>query len=175
MHTVLSAFDREEDANRAVEALLAEGYPRQNVHVQRGETDRRLDASVSERALASPEREVAVGHHVMSALDHFFDRLLGREHEHHARTYAEAVRRGGTVVVVDSDSPTAAERAATVMQERGACDIVERTEQWRRDGWSAVTSGEQQLADGELVRWRTAHVVHRPSQPRVSELVARQE
>lgn len=175
MHTVLSAFDRDEDASRAVAALLAEGYPRQNVHVERGGTDGGLDASVSERALASPERELAVGPRAMSALDHFFDRLLGREHQHHARTYAEAVRRGASVVVVDTESETAAERAVTVLRERGACDIAERMEQWRRDGWSAVSSGEQQLADGGLLRWRTAHVVHRPSQPRVSELVAHQD
>jgi hypothetical protein len=175
MHTVLSAFDREEDASRAVEALLAEGYPRQNVHVERRSGAPRLDASVSERALASPEREVAVGPHAMSALDHFFDRLLGREHQHHARTYAEAVRRGASVVVVDTDSETAAERAVTIMREAGACDIAERMEQWRRDGWSAVSSGEQQLADGGLLRWRTAHVIHRASQPPVSELVAHQD
>src|SRR5512140_2318149 len=104
MHTVLSAFDREADAGRAVEALLAEGYPRRNIHVERGGADQRLDASLTQRALDSPERELAVGPRAMSAMDHFFDRLLGREHQHHARTYAEAVRRGGSVVVVDTDS-----------------------------------------------------------------------
>ncbi len=175
MHTVLSAFDREQDAGRAVDALLAEGYPRHNVHVERGGDEQRLDASLTELVLASPERELAVGPRAMSAMDHFFDRLLGREHQHHARTYAEAVRRGACVVVVDTDSETAAERAVTIMREQGACDIAERMEQWRRDGWSAVSGGEQQLGDGGLLRWRTAHVIHRPSQPHVSELVAQDE
>lgn len=177
MHTVLSAFDRQEDAGRAVDALLAEGYPRANVHVERGtgNSDERLDASVSQRALASPEREVAVGRHAMSTMDHFFDRLLGRTHQHHASTYLEAVRRGASVVVVDTDSETAAERAVTLMRDLGACDIAERMEEWRRDGWSAVSTGEQQLDDGGLLRWRTAHVIHRPEQPPVSELVSRKK
>jgi hypothetical protein len=108
----------------------------------------------------------------MTTIDRFFDRLLGRDHQHQARTYAEAVKRGGSVVVIDTESETAADRAAAVMRELGACDIADRMEQWAQDGWSAVSNGEKHLPDGGLMRLRTAHVIHRPSQPPLSELIA---
>lgn len=176
MYTVLSAFDAPVVAQHAVELLVKEGFPRENIHLQADGARQQLeDERVTAAALASPEREIAVGTQAGSAVDRFFDRLLGRgEHAAHGRTYSEAVRRGGVVVVVDTSSEVAASRAATVMQESGAYDIAERSEQWRRDGWSGVaSSGERQLASGATLRWRTAHVIHRPSQPPLREVIGR--
>ena len=177
MYTVLSAFDARDAAERAVELLVKEGFPRQNTHIEANGDQDRADDRIASDALASAERETAVGPLAVSAMAHFFDRLLGRkEHAAHAHTYSEAVRRGGAVAVVDTSSEIAAERAATVMHENGAYDIAERAEQWRRDGWSAVaSSGEQQLPDGAgVLRWRTAYVIHRPSEPPLSEVLGRQ-
>ena len=174
MHTVLSAFDALEDAERAVDLLLQEGFPPENTHIEVGGEEESIEHRISRSALASPERETAVGPRVASTMDHLFDRLLGHgEHKAHAHTYSEAVRRGSAVVLVDTTSEVSAERAATVMEESGAYDIAERTEQWRKDGWSGAASGEQQLPGGGVLRWRTAHVIHRPSQPPLSEIVGR--
>ena len=172
MHTVLSAFDDSRAARRAVERLLQEGLAREDVHVEGADgADQEAD-SVSRRTIASPEREIAIGPHAMSAMNHFFDHLLGRAgHEAHASVYAEAVRRGSPVVVVDAATEQDAEKAARIMHESGAYDIAERVEQWRRDGWSAVAVGEQQLEGGGIVRWRTAHVVHRPAGAPLREVV----
>jgi hypothetical protein len=172
MHTVLSAFDSRAEADRAVDNLLEEGYLRENIHVEPIDDDAATARQVEDRTAASPEREVAVGRHGLSAMERFFERLLGRgEHAHHARKYSEAVHRGGTVVAVDTTSATTAERAATVMKEQGAYDITERSEQWRRDGWSgAAASGDRTLPDGTQVSWRTAHIWQRESEPTLSEL-----
>jgi hypothetical protein len=172
MHTVLSAFDSRAEAERAVGSLLKEGYLRDNIHVEPSEDDGASARSVEERTVASPEREVAVSRHGLSAMERFFERLFGRgEHAHHARKYSEAVHRGGTVVAVDTTSPTTAERAATVMKEQGAYDITERSQQWQRDGWSgAAASGDRTLPDGTQVTWSTAHIWHRGSEPPLSEL-----
>jgi hypothetical protein len=172
MHTVLSAFDSRAEAERAVDSLLKEGYLRENIHVEPIEGDDASARSIEKRTVASPEREVAVSRHGLSAMERFFERLFGRgEHGHHARTYSEAVHRGGTVVAVDTTSPTTAERAATVMKEMGAYDIEERSRQWQRDGWSgASASGDRTLPDGTQVQWRTAHIWHRDTEPPLSEL-----
>ncbi len=173
MYTVLSAFDALDTAEGAVDLLVKEGFPRQNTHIEVNGKREGADGGIADRALASAERETAVGPLALSAMDRFFDQLLGRgEHAPHARTYSEAVRRGGAVVVVDTSSEVTAERAATVMHESGAYDIAERAEQWRRDGWSAVAAGEQQLPGGVgVLRWRTAHVIHRPAEPSLAEVL----
>ncbi len=164
MHTVLSAFDDSGVARQAVERLLQEGLPREDVHLEGGDGADQDGDSVSRRTIASPEREIAIGPHAMSAMNYFFDHLLGRAgHATHATLYSEAVRRGSTVVVVDAASEQDADKAARIMHESGAYDIAERVEQWREDGWSAVAAGEQHLEGGGTVRWRTAHVVHRPA------------
>lgn len=177
MYTVLSAFDAREAAEHAVDLLVKEGFPRENIHIEAAPGhDTEDEERIASGVLASPEREIAVGAHAATAVDHFFDRLLGRgEHAAHTETFSEAVRRGSAVVVVDTSSEVSAERAATVMQESGACDIAERWEQWRRDGWSGVAAGEWQLAQGGSVRWRTAQVIQRGSQPPLSEILGRRE
>jgi len=174
MHTVLSAFDGRDAARLAADRLVQEGFAREDVHLRaRDEGEDAQDDRISSRTIASPEREVAIGRHAMSALDHFFDHMLGRgEHAAHAHTYSEAVRRGGTVVVVDAASQEQADKDAAILQDAGAYDLAERTEQWREDGWSGVAAaGEQRLEGGGVVRWRTAHVVHRPSQPPLRDIV----
>lgn len=174
MYTVLSAFDARDAAQRATELLVEEGFPPENIHIEpAGGHAQSENARITAGMLASAERETAVGPGAATALDHFFDRLLGRgEHAPHSEICAEAVRRGSAVVVVDTSSEVSAERAATVLQENGAYDIEERSEQWRRDGWSGVASGERQLAGGATLRWRTARVIQRDSPP-LSEVAGR--
>jgi hypothetical protein len=55
--------------------------------------------------------------------------------EHEAHVYAEAVRRGGALVLVRADDDADALRAAALLREHGAVDIDNRAEQWRAQGW----------------------------------------
>lgn len=52
----------------------------------------------------------------------------------HAETYAEAVRRGGALVIVRTED-FKVERVEDIIQGQGAVDIAERAEQWRESGW----------------------------------------
>ncbi len=52
-----------------------------------------------------------------------------------AETYAEGVRRGGTLVTVRADGDLA-ERVVALMRRGGAIDLDERAEGWRAQGWS---------------------------------------
>lgn len=52
-----------------------------------------------------------------------------------AETYAEGVRRGGTLVTVRADGDLA-ERVVALMRRGGAVDLDERAEGWRAQGWT---------------------------------------
>lgn len=59
--------------------------------------------------------------------------------EEHAHSYAEGVRRGGSLVVVEA-SDIMVDRAYDIMQRHGAVDVNERARQWRQSGWTAFDS-----------------------------------
>ena len=59
---------------------------------------------------------------------------LGVPHEE-AYAYAEGVRRGGALVVVES-SDDRAERGMAILQRLHPVDIHARTAQWRQEGWT---------------------------------------
>ncbi|MFG5118158.1 hypothetical protein [Methylorubrum sp. POS3] len=52
-----------------------------------------------------------------------------------AETYAEGLRRGGTLVTVRADGDLA-ERVVALMRRGGAVDLDERAEGWRLQGWT---------------------------------------
>jgi hypothetical protein len=57
-----------------------------------------------------------------------------------AETYAEGIRRGGTLVTVRADGDVA-DRVIALMQRGGAIDLDERAEGWRAQGWTGGTTG----------------------------------
>jgi hypothetical protein len=56
--------------------------------------------------------------------------------EEDAHFFAEGVRRGGTLLTVHAETDALASRAEAVLKRHGALDIRERSEQWKREGWS---------------------------------------
>ena len=66
-----------------------------------------------------------------------------------AEMYAEAVRRGASVVVADTADDNAQE-AATILEGHGAIDIERSAERWRSAGWDGYEAGrpaEQETFD----------------------------
>ncbi|MEK8089416.1 DUF2382 domain-containing protein [Thermithiobacillus plumbiphilus] len=61
--------------------------------------------------------------------------------EEHAHSYAEGVRRGGTLVMVKT-ADDRAEEAADILDRHGAADIEERSAQWRQGGWTPGSSAD---------------------------------
>lgn len=126
MHTVISAFDDRQTAQRAVERLVDAGFARDDVHLQEPTADAvadAVDAELGERTMHSAEREVAFDRGVLSSYGHFFTSLFGLDHpSDHAQTYTEAVRGGSSVVVVDAPDDQRADQAMSLMRELGATD-----------------------------------------------------
>ncbi len=65
--------------------------------------------------------------------------------EEEAGSFAEGVRRGGTLVIVEA-ADGMVDRAYAILNEYGAIDMNERTAQWRQSGWTAYDprSGPQE-------------------------------
>jgi uncharacterized membrane protein len=73
--------------------------------------------------------------------------------EEHAHYYAEGVRRGGTVVTVQTDE-SRAQRAVEIMQIRGVIDINSHVAAWRNEGWKGYDPATPPLSREELQRIR---------------------
>lgn len=65
---------------------------------------------------------------------------LGIEDED-AHTYAEGLKRGGTLVTVNSENARA-DAAVSVMRRMGAVEIDKRAAEWRADGWRGLAETE---------------------------------
>ena len=83
--------------------------------------------------------------------------------EEHASYYAEAVRRGGTLVTVKADEARA-DRAAEIMRENGAIDLDERVLRWRESGWDGWSPSAKPYTHAEAERERQLYGIH--SDPR---------
>jgi len=58
-----------------------------------------------------------------------------------AHTYAEGLKRGGTLVTVNTDNPHA-DLAVNVMRRLGAVEIDKRAAEWREGGWQGFAETE---------------------------------
>ncbi|MCJ2136656.1 hypothetical protein MKK69_21840 [Methylobacterium sp. J-026] len=60
--------------------------------------------------------------------------------EGEAETYAEGVRRGGTLVTVRVED-SRADHVLTILDQAGSIDLDERADGWRSQGWTGGTVG----------------------------------
>ncbi|TXM99262.1 hypothetical protein FV242_26100 [Methylobacterium sp. WL64] len=61
--------------------------------------------------------------------------------EDEAQTYAEGVRRGGTLVTVQAEDHQA-DRVMAILDRGGSIDLDERAEGWRAQGWTGDASAK---------------------------------
>ena len=135
-HTVIALFDLPEQARKAADALAGQGFAAASVHV--------ADPSAAGSPPAdAPHAEplpaaVAIEGGPAVGLLHRLAVLFGVDDEPHVGHYAEAVRRGGTVVQVDADGETQAATARDALLALGAVNIDDRVEAWRAGGWEGA-------------------------------------
>ncbi len=72
-----------------------------------------------------------------------------------ADTYAEGLRRGGTLVSVNA-ADDRADRAVSVLKRQGAIEIDKRAAEWRKDGWSGFDRTESTSASSSSTAPRAA-------------------
>jgi hypothetical protein len=134
MHTAICAFDDRSRAEQAADSLVGAGFSRHAVHVEHKQLhgEQHGEQRDANDRWDGMEREIAMDRGVLANLGHFFSSLFGRDNPSgHADTYSQHVEQGRYVVVVDTDSPEAAERARTMLRDLQASDlnVVHRAEQ----------------------------------------------
>jgi uncharacterized protein (TIGR02271 family) len=131
--TLVALYDTFTDAERVMQELIADGFARNDIHLA-------LDPNKG-RALHSSSVEMDSAYEGANLVDTLAD--LGVPYDE-AHSYAEGVRRGGALEVVES-SDDRAERGMEILRRLHPVDIHERTAQWRQEGWTgydanAITS-----------------------------------
>src|SRR5919197_2838195 len=131
--TLVALYDTFTDAERVVQELIEDGFARSDLHLAVDPTKSRAAHAVSVEWDSAYEGA--------NLIDTLAD--LGVPHDE-AHSYAEGVRRGGALVVVES-SDGRAERGMEILRRLHPVDMHERTAQWRQEGWAgydanAITS-----------------------------------
>lgn len=130
--TMTGVFDdatRAEQASRQLESLGIEGR-----HISR-------HANESAGGRRSSE------HHG------FFARLFGADNDD-AGLYAEATRRGSTVVNVHLENERRAGEVERILEQAGAVDINDRAESWKASGYKGYDASSQDYTPDQVARDR---------------------
>ncbi|MEN3292301.1 MAG: hypothetical protein V7642_1554 [Burkholderiales bacterium] len=154
--TVVGVYDNFADAERAVQALVAEGFPRSNVNLN-PESDPAAPARTANTTTTTAAAAAADEPHE-SVIGGFFRSLFGTdEHKEHHDVYAESVRRGSYVLTVDAESAEQVDRASEIMARFNPIDIDERSTHWKKQGWSGYDANAPRLSRDEIEKERNAY------------------
>jgi hypothetical protein len=137
-HTVIALFDQAAEAEKAADALQGKGFDPSAVHVTQS-----TDSPDTEPLPAAAEIEGGPASGLLHRLA-----VLFRIEEPHVAHYAEAVRRGGSVVKVDAADEAQATAARDALLALGAVNIDDRVEQWHQTGWSTAGTDGAKLPTG---------------------------
>ena len=131
--TITAVYDTQAEAERAVEALAAQGVPRSDLRIHR-------DASETASATSADNQDKGFW---ASLAD-----LFVPDDDRH--TYAEALRRGSVMVTARVDDAHY-EAAADLMETHGAVDLDERETGWRSEGWTGGSgSGDRGIGQTRM-------------------------
>lgn len=130
--TVVAAFDTQQDAQRALEALTEAGFSRDRTHLtaNTGGVD-----TTTTRSTGTEDQ--TLGDKIAS----FFG--FGDDEE----IYSEAVRRGSCVLTVDTADDEEADRAEAILYRFGPVDIDQKAAEWRGAGWQPTSAGLSSRSD----------------------------
>jgi uncharacterized membrane protein len=78
--------------------------------------------------------------------------------EESARHYAEGVRRGGTLVLVQTEDTPQSEVARRVLDRYDPVDMEERTGQWRAEGWKQLEVEAEPYQEDDIERERARYL-----------------
>jgi hypothetical protein len=137
-HTVIALFDSADAAESALQKLRNQGFAEASVHAGTGSAD--PDAHPLPAASAIEGGPA-------SGLLHRLAVLFGVSDEPHIDHYAEAVRRGGSLVHVEARDEAQATAARDALLALGAANIDDRVEQWQQRGWRTGLGGSRSGAD----------------------------
>ncbi len=142
-HTVVALFSSKSDAREAERDLLASGFTSNAIDISttgdvsdRGSADGRANDGANDGA----------DDHRGSGVGNFFKSLFSGDE---ADTYAEVAHHSDAVVTVHAASQAEAQRAAAILDQRGAIDIDERAAALGGAGTDSVKVIKEDLQVGK--------------------------
>jgi uncharacterized protein (TIGR02271 family) len=130
-NTVVGVFDTYVEAEQAAAELVSIGIDRGDIRINANqELPAHATQEATGRASSRPGNE-----DLSDRIRNFFHSLFGN-HDADTDRYAEAARRGGAVVTVNAASSGDADRAADLLDRRGAVDVDARANDWKQSGWA---------------------------------------
>ena len=158
--TIIGVYDEGSHAQSARNELLASGFSRRNVQLN-------PDPDVAPTAVQAPQDSS-----VSASIGNFFRSLFGvGDKSTHSNVYAEAVRRGSSVITVDVDSDQQRVLAEEIMQRHMPIDIEERTEDWLRHGWRGHDPNAPMMSREEILRERARRLAGQKEQQNTASAV----
>jgi len=124
--TVVAAFDRQDEAREAINALLNDGFPSDKV---------RFGPAEGMEGETRSENRDSEHQTLGQKIAHFF----GLDNDEETATYSEVMRRGSAVVAVDTQSEDEAQRATNILRRFDPVDMDQRVSEWRASGWQPQT------------------------------------
>ena len=146
--TVVGVYDNYDDAERAVQALVSEGFPRSSVQLNPDRDDSGTTAAGASSDTGDTHRGIRG----------FFHSLFGGdEHREHRDVYAESVRRGSYVLTVDTQNESEVDRATDIMNRFNPADIEERTSHWKQQGWTGYDENAPHYSRDQIEKERSSY------------------
>lgn len=143
--TVVACFDDRTEAVAVERELIESGIDRDDVHM------------TAQRAGTTSVRREEPG--MWESIKEAF----GFADESDRSTYAEAARRGGVIVSVDT-ADAAANRVAEIMRRHHAVDLDQRRAQWRNEGWTGYAAGTQSTQQSTAAQQQHRQQAQRPKE-----------
>ena len=135
--TLVGIFDDHTAAQKAVRALSQAGIKQGDISIARNEPAGKGYTTYG----GENSKDYTTGTSIGGKISNFFGSIFGADTTDDERgVYAEAVRRGSTLVTVNTDD-NLLEKAADVLNENGAVDVDRRTAQYRADGFKNYDAG----------------------------------
>lgn len=145
--TVVGVFDDRATAQNVVEELVNSGFNRSNIEINSHDSYA-SDAARGNTGLTGETRD-----HSGGGISGFFRRMFGDNQPDDYGHYAEAVRRGSSMVCVTTDDQNI-ERAADILDRGGAVDVDQRAQSWKQRGYNGFDESAAPLTGDEITRER---------------------
>ncbi|CAN5170963.1 hypothetical protein BH11PSE11_BH11PSE11_18580 [soil metagenome] len=133
-HTIAAVYDRQSQAQQALDDLLASGFSRDEVHLSQTESSDQADQS----GRSESRTEESTG-----GIRSFFAELFGTDSRADADLYSQAVEHGNYVLTVDVPDDDLVDRATDVLDRYDPVDIDEHASAWKTGAWAASDSMRQ--------------------------------
>ncbi len=136
-HTVVGLFDNKADAKAAMDALVKGGFVRESIDL----SNRKITDT---KTTKTTDRDDSV----TDSIGDFFSSMFGTDSSD-TSIYADASAETEGILTVMTDSKEKAEKAADILDDKGAADVNERANKYRaRTG--AATAKNKTADKGEM-------------------------